>query len=221
MGLGTKKGGAGNGLSGHGRTRSGMSFLIGSGHNHSRGDDGSASEARPATSMPPSTEPYTLPRPTGAAGAAAATRPASAAAAGAAAGGETKQHEASHRDSDSRARSGVSADASSVTASAAAHLFAPSRPGEHRTVFSGAGIQYPETPPPLRGNQRRPSLMNHEAPPEDDGKPQMEPELMIGEIQVYFEVWHSSRTGTDYDRVRSKMFVFGGDGRETRVSSSL
>lgn len=45
------------------------------------------------------------------------------------------------------------------------------------------GVPNPDTPPPLRGIQRRGSLVSQDAP-EDEPKEQIEPELMIGEIQV-------------------------------------
>lgn len=174
---GNKKGGAGKVPSNHGRARSGMSFPM------SSWEEGfPLSEAGP----PPSAEPVALPMPMRSAGASAATRQRNAAAGGTAipAGGVKLQHQPSHLDSNSRVFSGVSAEASSATASDAAYLFAASGSGDHRTVASGASVQYLETPPPLRGNHRRPSLLNHDALPEEEAKAQIEPELMIGEIQV-------------------------------------
>eukprot|EP00752_Nemacystus_decipiens_P002553 g2394.t1 len=64
--------------------------------------------------------------------------------------------------------------------------------GEHRSAArargaaasrpSIGGVPYPETPPPLRGIERRGSLVSRDVV-EDDPKEQIEPELMIGEIQ--------------------------------------
>ena len=53
---------------------------------------------------------------------------------------------------------------------------------------SMGGVPYPETPPPLRGAERRASLVGHDVV-EDDPKERIAPELMIGEIQVPLHTW--------------------------------
>lgn len=210
-----KKGGNGNNtnLPNHSRTNSGMSFLISSGHGHSRAasriDDGALSAAtstasvQAGASLSGSRHRNATPAGGGAGGAASG----SAAAAGVAAqtagavnattvGGSGQRQQASRPSSNSPRRleegvpgPGFSSESPPLAADAAAAAVS----GEHRSAArargaaasrpSISGVPYPETPPPLRGIERRGSLVNREVV-EDDPKEQIEPELMIGEIQV-------------------------------------
>eukprot|EP00903_Cladosiphon_okamuranus_P016946 g15621.t1 len=202
-----KKGGNGNctGVPNHARTNSGMSFLIPSGHGHSRGasriDDGALSAATSTTSIAPggmspgSRRATTAPAGGGAGGPASASAAAAAAAAAAAgavdptsAGGSGQRQQASRPSSNSPRQleegggslgfspgSPPLAASGELRPSTSARGAAASRP-------SAGGVPYPETPPPLRGIEGRGSLVSREAV-EDDPKEQIEPELMIGEIQ--------------------------------------
>lgn len=183
-----KKGGNNSSLPNHSRPNSGMSFLLSSGRGESRAtsrvDDGMLSAVTSTTSVQG-----------GGGSPAAAARTAAAATATTVGGSGQRQQrqEASRPNSTSPrrleqglpGRLGFALEPPPPTATAASgeHHPAPLALGATASRPSTSGVPYPETPPPLRGLERRGSLVNRNVV-EEDPKEQIDPELMIGEIKV-------------------------------------
>lgn len=192
---GTKKsGGAGtNSRPGHKKTSSGMGFLLSSAQPHSRvpsrTDDRSPWEAASIASAAPPP----LPRPTGAGVAQTPVAVTSPTARQQQRGSQVQPGSNVSPGRLERAAGGGGGESGVDGCRIASKTPAGVAVARGVGHSGGAGgsrpppqddVNYPDTPPPLRRMQRRGSLVNREVPPEDDPKEPIEPELMIGEIQV-------------------------------------